>query len=201
MLKQYLENEVTFTETELTSDYSGCGCPIMSTTEDTIMRLTAKVLCNHGAFGGFNFCGKVLNVGFGLGIIDSYIREQNPKEHTIIEAHPQVCEKANEMGFDVLCGKWEDIVDGFIDEGRKFDSIYFDTFVFDYEKHPQWGPFTHLVPKLLKPNGIYSYFNDTASKIERVEEILDSFGWEQQLIKIPNQIGGQDYDLVWYVNK
>lgn len=201
MIEQYLQNEVIFTETELTSEYSGCGCPIMSTTEDTIMRETAKVICNSSTFEAYNFCGSVLNVGFGLGIIDTYIREQNPNEHHIIEAHPQVCEKANEMGFDVHCGKWEDIVEGFINQGKRFDIIYFDTFVFDYEKHPQWAPFTRIVPKILNPNGVYSYFNDIASKVERVEEILDSFGWQQQLKKIPNQINEFDYDLVWYVNK
>jgi type IV protein arginine methyltransferase len=33
----------------------------------------------------------VLNVGFGMGIIDSYIQERHePASHTIIEAHPDV---------------------------------------------------------------------------------------------------------------
>ena len=42
------------------------------------MKETSDILCSNG--------GSVLNVGFGLGIIDTYIRNHNPKEHHIIEA-------------------------------------------------------------------------------------------------------------------
>ena len=59
----------------------------------------------------------------------------------------------------------KDIIKDFIKEGKTFDSIYFDTYVFNFKEYPQWAPFTKVVPKLLNPNGIYSYFNDTASKI------------------------------------
>ena len=92
-------------------------------------------------------------------------------------------------------------VKDFIKEDKKFDSIYFDTYVFDYEKYPQWASFTKIVPKLLNPNGIYSYFNDTASKIEKVEEIIEPFGWERHIKTIPHPIGKQTYELVWYINK
>ncbi len=193
MLKEYLENEVIFTETELKSNFIGCDCPIMGTNESELMKETADVLCSNS--------GSVLNIGFGLGIIDTYIRNHNPKEHHIIEAHPQVCEKAKQMGFDTYCGKWEDIVDSFIKEGKKFDSIYFDTYVFDYQKYPQWAPFTRLVPKLLKPNGIYSYFNDVASTIENVEEIIETFNWEKHIKTLPHPYRGEPYKLIWYINK
>ena len=193
MLKQYLENEVIFTETELKSKYINSDWPIMATNESELMKETADILCSNN--------GSVLNVGFGLGIIDTYIRNQNPKEHCIIEAHPQVCKKAKEMGFDVFCGKWEDIVKDFIKDGKRFDSIYFDTYVFDYEKYPQWAPFTHIVPKLLNPNGIYSYFNDIASKIEKVDEIIETYGWKKYQKNLPHPTENEDYELVWYINK
>ena len=35
----------------------------------------------------------MLNVGFGLGLVDSAIQAQNPGSHTIIEAHPDVLRK------------------------------------------------------------------------------------------------------------
>jgi len=193
MLKEYLENEVIFTDIELKSKYIDCFCPIMATNESELMKESADVLCSNS--------GSVLNVGFGLGIIDTYIRNHNPKEHHIIEAHPQVCEKAKEMGFDVHCGLWEDVVEDFIKEGKTFDSIYFDTYVFDYEKYPQWASFTKIVPKLLNPNGIYSYFNDIASKIEKVEEIIKPFGWEKHQKTLPHPVGHQTYELIWYINK
>jgi protein arginine N-methyltransferase 2 len=190
MLEEYLQKNVIFTENKLISELELC-CDIMSTAETELMRETASILCSNS--------GSVLNVGFGMGIIDSYIREHNPNEHCIIEAHPQVYEKALEMGFNVEFGKWEDIIDGYISEGKTFDSIYFDTFTFDYEKSPQWAPFTKLVPKLLNPNGIYSYFNEIASKIEGVEEIIETFGWERYKKIIPFSRG--DYELIWFVNK
>ena len=56
-------------------------------------------------FGGFNFynlaqaiCsngGDVLNVGFGLGLVDRAIQSNHPTSHTIIEAHPDVLRKVH----------------------------------------------------------------------------------------------------------
>lgn len=37
--------------------------------------------------------GVVLNVGFGLGLVDSAIQTHNPRSHTIVEAHPDVLRK------------------------------------------------------------------------------------------------------------
>ena len=59
MLKEYLENEVIFTETELKSKYIDCDCPIMATNESELMKESADILCSNN--------GSVLNVGFGLG--------------------------------------------------------------------------------------------------------------------------------------
>ena len=90
MLKEYLENEVIFTETELKSKYINCGCPIMGTNESELMKETSDILCSNG--------GSVLNVGFGLGIIDTYIRKSQSKRTSYYRAHPQICEKAKRNG-------------------------------------------------------------------------------------------------------
>lgn len=37
--------------------------------------------------------GDVLNVGFGLGLVDRAIQSNQPTSHTIIEAHPDVLRK------------------------------------------------------------------------------------------------------------
>ena len=193
-LKEYLEGPVVFTKTELLEkQHFNHYQSIMSTNESELMKESADILCSNS--------GSVLNVGFGLGIIDTYIRNHNPKEHHIIEAHPQVCEKAKEMGFDVYCGKWEDIIKDFIKEGKRFDSIYFDTYSFNSKTDPQWGSFTKLVPKLLNSNGIYSYFNNNSAKIEKVEEIIESFGWEKHKKTIPKSNIYKSHELIWYINK
>ena len=37
----------------------------------------------------------MLNVGFGLGLVDTAIQSNHPRSHTIIEAHPDVLRKVN----------------------------------------------------------------------------------------------------------
>lgn len=46
---------------------------------------TAPKVCAGG--------GDVLNVGFGLGLVDEEIQKHKPRSHTIVEAHPgaRVC--------------------------------------------------------------------------------------------------------------
>jgi hypothetical protein len=44
-----------------------------------------QAICSSG--------GDVLNVGFGMGLVDTAIQKRKPKSHTIIEAHPGVYEK------------------------------------------------------------------------------------------------------------
>ena len=190
LFEKYLEGNVSYNEHSLIAEGIEC-CPIMSDDEDELMYESAKILCSNG--------GSVLNVGFGMGIIDSYIREHNPTEHCIIEVHPQVSIKALEMGFNPIQGAWEEIIPQFIKDGKKFDSIYFDTFPFDYENWPQWAKFSEIVPKILKPNGIYSYFNEISSYVEKCEEVVDSFGWEKHIKVITFDRG--DYNLIWYINK
>ena len=39
----------------------------------------------------------MLNVGFGLGLVDRAIQSNSPASHTIIEAHPDVLRKVGRM--------------------------------------------------------------------------------------------------------
>ena len=72
---------------------------------------------------------------------------------------------AVDAGYEnVLVGDWLDVVQN-LDE--QFDAIYFDTFCFD--GRPDWGIFTaHHVDRLLKPGGIFSYFNSGAAHTQGV---------------------------------
>lgn len=47
-----------------------------------------------------NNISHVLNVGFGMGIIDKLIQERNPASHTIIEAHPDIYKRMIADGWD-----------------------------------------------------------------------------------------------------
>lgn len=71
--------------------------------EDPLMKLHAAEICvpnPQGECAGKEAdlvdqhlilgVGDILNVGFGLGLIDTYIQSYKPRSHTIIEAHPDV---------------------------------------------------------------------------------------------------------------
>ena len=61
---------------------------VMPLWELPIMEEAAKTICKNG--------GRVLNIGFGLGIIDSFIEKENIEEHWIIESNPVVLQKMKE---------------------------------------------------------------------------------------------------------
>lgn len=77
---------------------------------------------------------RVLNVGFGMGIIDAALQELSPAHHIIIEAHPDVYQRMLETGWDTkassvrLCyGTWQTVMPQLIAEGVVVDAIFYDT--------------------------------------------------------------------------
>ncbi|EPT05046.1 hypothetical protein FOMPIDRAFT_1112516 [Fomitopsis schrenkii] len=109
---------------------------------------------------------KVLNVGFGLGIIDSLFQAlpTPPSLHVIIEPHPDVLAHMRELGWfakpnvRILEGKWQDFVDGeeLLGAGG-FDVVYTDTFSEDYKDLKQF--FEHLPDLLAGPESRFGFFN------------------------------------------
>jgi protein arginine N-methyltransferase 2 len=79
----YLASNLTFTPSKLL-DASSNG--IMMSWETPIMELTAKLLAPSPG-------SRILNVGFGMGIIDRLFAATKPAAHHIIEAHPDVIAK------------------------------------------------------------------------------------------------------------
>jgi len=84
---------------------------------------------------------KVLNIGFGLGIIDTLFQSlrTRPSLHVIIEPHPDVLQHMRKLGWHtkpgvkILEGKWQDFIDSeeILAVGG-FDVLYTDTFSEDY---------------------------------------------------------------------
>lgn len=181
----------------------------MSEHEDLIMRRSAEIICQKG--------GDILNVGFGMGIIDGYIRQLNPTSHTIIEAHPGVVQHAFELGFDKTAAMhqadWRQVVEDWIQRDIKFDGIYFDTIILDWHVN-EWLDFSKIAHQLVKPGGIYAYFNHNAAALEpNLEQIICDTGFTPQyemisLSDIKQNIKGEfnpkllnetDYKLIWYI--
>jgi protein arginine N-methyltransferase 2 len=102
---------------------------------------------------------RVLNVGFGLGLIDGYISQGYPAKHTIIEAHPDVYKKMIKDGWDkkatIIFGRWQEV----LDQLECYDAIFFDTFGEFYDDLKE---FHEILPNILDENGVYSFFNGLA---------------------------------------
>ncbi|CCG82436.1 Arginine N-methyltransferase 2 [Taphrina deformans PYCC 5710] len=127
---------------------------VMMTWEQDIMVKSAAIVVP--TIGG----GSVLNVGFGLGLIDSAIQARKPKRHVIIEAHPDVLKEMRDKGWyekegvEILEGRWQDVVDDLADR-ETFDGIYYDPFEYWEDMHQ----FFDSVVALLNPDGVFSFFH------------------------------------------
>jgi len=136
---------------------------VMMGWEQDIMRETVQKLCeNCDSPQGL----KVLNVGFGLGIIDTFFQSlaTRPTQHVIIEPHPDVLQHMKDNGWyetpgvKILEGKWQDVMDSqhILGVGG-FDLIYIDTFSEDYSDLHQF--FEHLPNLLAGPESRFSFFH------------------------------------------
>lgn len=105
----------------------------------------------------------MLNIGFGMGIIDTMIQERNPTKHYICEAHPDVLKKMKQDGWYekpnvvILEGKWQETLPDLLTKGVFFDGIYYDTFSEHYEDMVE--DLFDLIVGLLKSSGTFSFFN------------------------------------------
>jgi protein arginine N-methyltransferase 2 len=128
---------------------------VMMGWESPLMKYHADIICPEPGR-----C--VLNVGFGMGIIDTELQLRQPGAHHIIEAHPDVVAHMHRQGWHekpnvfIHVGRWQDVVPKLLEQGLQFDGIFFDTFGEFYEDLRE---FCEHVPNLLSYNGVYSFFN------------------------------------------
>jgi type IV protein arginine methyltransferase len=173
----YLANSISFTDnTILDSDRSGV---MMSWEEPIMKRSAAKLVPTSGL--------RILNVGHGMGIIDTAFQEHSPSTHHIIEAHPSVLARMREKGwYDkhgvvIHEGRWQDIVPKLVEENVLFDAIYFDTFAEDYKALREF--FTEYVIGLLDPaggndgnGGRFGFFNGMGADRQVCYDVYNKVG-------------------------
>ncbi|KAI1335655.1 arginine N-methyltransferase 2 [Xylariaceae sp. FL0016] len=163
----YLKSDLTYTPDKLL-DESQNG--VMMKWETEIMERSVSSLLPSSPD---NTGRRILNIGFGLGIIDRMFSATKPSKHHIIEAHPAVLAhiSSTTSGFSpaweasapspdaykVHAGKWQDVIPQLLEKGDIYDAIYFDTFGEDYSQLRNF--FTEHVPGLLDEGGIFSFFN------------------------------------------
>lgn len=138
---------------------------VMQRWEDNYMKSLAAIVTSRG--------GNVLEVGFGMGISANYIQKSKKiNSHTVIECHPAVIEFAKKMfskklelgRMKLLEGFWEDITPNLPD--KLYDGILFDSCPLDSGvEFFQFFPFFKEAYRLLKDDGIFTYFSDEATEI------------------------------------
>ncbi|KAK3310677.1 S-adenosyl-L-methionine-dependent methyltransferase [Chaetomium strumarium] len=161
----YLRSKLTYSDGKLV-DEDGNG--VMMAWETDIMRQSVDALLPDREPGK-----RILNIGFGMGIIDTMFAETKPARHHIIEAHPGVLEHisspSSKFGsdweksgptpgaFKVYKGRWQEVCAELLQEGQIYDAIYFDTFGEDYSQLRMF--FTEFIPGLLDGQGKFGFFN------------------------------------------
>lgn len=141
------------------------GNPVMEKWEDAYMGELATVAASNG--------GKVLEVGFGLGLSASHIQSHsNVSEHVIIEFNREVYERleafaarAAERGRTVtpIFGDWKTVVSDIPDSS--FDGILYDTYPLSEAERDthQFGFISRAnAYRILKPRGVLTYCNLTS---------------------------------------
>ncbi|KAA8537832.1 hypothetical protein F0562_027588 [Nyssa sinensis] len=177
----YLEDRITFSEDKLLDSDSKA---IMMAWEKPLMEAHAKAVCSGG--------GHILNIGFGMGLVDTAIQQYAPVTHTIVEAHPVVYDRMIHSGWGekenvkIIFGRWQDA----LLQLESYDGIFFDTYGEYYEDLRE---FHQHLPALLKPGGIYSFFNGLCGGnaffhvvyCQLVSLELENLGYCTQLIPLP----------------
>ncbi|GMH16454.1 hypothetical protein Nepgr_018295 [Nepenthes gracilis] len=141
----YLEDRITFSEDKLIDSNSRA---IMMAWEKPLMEAHAKAVCMGG--------GHILNIGFGMGLVDTAIQKYSPVTHTIVEAHPEVYDRMLRTGWSekenvkIIFGRWQDV----LPKLNSYNGIFFDTYGEYYE---DLRDFHNHLPSLLKPDDLQRF--------------------------------------------
>ncbi|ORX96690.1 arginine N-methyltransferase 2 [Clohesyomyces aquaticus] len=149
---------------------------------------------------------RAMNVGHGMGIVDTAIQTHDPAEHHIVEAHPQVLQRLRDQGWyekpNVFIheGRWQDVLPKFVEKGVVLDAIYYDTFAEDYKALKEF--FSEYVVQLLDQNGKFGWYNglgadrqicyDVYTKVAEMDLFEAGFDTEWEDITVPAGLHGSE---------
>jgi guanidinoacetate N-methyltransferase len=142
------------------------GQPVMEDWEEGYMQELADVACSKG--------GRVLELGYGLGLSARAIQNHSIESHDIIEANKDVIKRGTEdlkeaitnNRAHILPGFWQDITPTL--QNESFDGILFDTYpLTQQEIHSNHFSFFTEAYRLLKSGGILTYYSDETTKFSK----------------------------------
>ena len=149
----FLRSSLKFTNSQLLDSSSNA---VMMDWESEIMsRHADRLLPTEGL--------RAMNIGHGMGIVDTAIQTHAPLEHHIVEAHPAVLAQMRKTGWfekpgvHIHQGRWQDVLPELIIKGVTLDAIYYDTFAEEYKDLKEL--FSEHVIGLLDQTGRFSFYN------------------------------------------
>ena len=149
----FLRSSLRFTDTQLLDSSSNA---VMMEWEREIMQRHATTLLPKPGL-------RAMNIGHGMGILDTAIQSHNPAEHHIVEAHPAVLAQMRKNGWfekpgvRVHEGRWQDVLPRLVAEGVELDAIYYDTFAEEYKDLKFL--FEEHVIGLMMEDGRFGFYN------------------------------------------
>ncbi|MBD2525712.1 class I SAM-dependent methyltransferase [Nostoc sp. FACHB-133] len=162
--------QATFTEEKLEI----FGHPVMEKWEAPYMKELANIVTFNG--------GKILEVGFGLGISARYIQEHEIEEHIIIEANAEVFVKLEEFAQQAkhkvtpIFGFWQDVVDSLPNDS--FDGILFDSVATTEDEVIVYRySFFEQAYLLLKKGGIFTHYTGEIDIKPDYRQLLNKAGF------------------------
>ncbi|KAK5168712.1 Arginine N-methyltransferase 2 [Saxophila tyrrhenica] len=151
--EDYLKSNLTYSGDRLLDSDKNA---VMMDWETEIMKISANKLCPKQGL-------RTMNVGFGMGIVDSMFLANSPSVHHIVEAHPQVIERMRNQGWfekpnvKIHQGKWQDVLPKLVEQGVSLDAMYYDTYAEDYKDLKEF--FDEYVIALLESDGMFGFYN------------------------------------------
>lgn len=185
---------------------------VMMAWETSIMQRSAALLAPKPGL-------RILNIGHGMGIIDTFFQQTSPIEHHIIEAHSSILAHMKEgkwhekPGVIIHAQKWQEAVPALVAQGITFDAIYFDTFAEDYKALRDF--FSDWVLGLLDDGGRWGFFNglgadrqicyDVYGKVVEMDLFEAGFDTEWETLQVPDMESLKEWQGVrrryWALNE
>lgn len=155
------------------------GHPVMEDWEVPYMKQLAEIATSKG--------GKVLEVGFGMGISAGFIQKAEIRSHIIIEANKYIAELAREFcktaqhTAQVLEGLAKEVIEQIPD--NSLDGILHDAYPLDESEVMNQVHFAKIAFRKLKPGGVFTYFSDEIHRFKdkHLEKLLEA-GFSQKNI-------------------